>query len=275
MAQVFLTDKQRRCPWCDSVLTYLSVGTRKRADKKNCVCVVCRNEKNRGRVGYWSGKKRGPLPADARRKIGEANSKREWTKESRERLSVSASKWFASPEARLAAAERSRGVVHSESTKEKISATLRDFFARNPPGERSTSSGRVRGRAGWYRGKFHFRSLSELNYILSELEAPGVKWESAEQVKYRVFYTSTDGKRRSYYADFFLIADKVLVEIKSKWFQNDEKVKRKGRAARRHCGKVGWRYVIIGYPPLPRKELEELVDSGLVVLSAGAKYPRR
>lgn len=114
---------------------------------------------------------------------------------------------------------------------------------------------------GW-KGKYNgrcFRSLLELACVL-ELERKGIAYESGEQKKYAVPYTTRDGVQRNYYPDF--ITEDGAIETKpSSLLRANEK---KFLAAKKHFSK----FTVLTEKDLviPRlDELDKLVDSGKLV----------
>ena len=68
-----------------------------------------------------------------------------------------------------------------------------------------------RGWKGHYKCKF-FRSLMELSFIVNYLNFNNIEWETGEQQKHMIPYTSTSSVKRNYFPDF--ITKTEIIEIK-------------------------------------------------------------
>ncbi len=110
---------------------------------------------------------------------------------------------------------------------------------------RPSPNGSRNGLANWYKG-FHFRSLRELQYYISEIDNKPVLCESAQ--KFRIPYKDYNGIDRTYQPDF-LINKKILVEVKPKNLWNTLIVKSKKKAAEKFCKKIGWKYKLVDIDP--------------------------
>jgi len=112
------------------------------------------------------------------------------------------------------------------------------------------------GWCGWYKGWF-FRSLLELSYMINEIEAKGLHWESGEQHKYKIPYTDLNGDKRNYFPDF-IIDNKFVVECKPISLQTSESVKAKIKGAKKFCKKRKFEYVLLEPHKLTIEEIKEL-----------------
>lgn len=146
------------------------------------------------------------------------------------------------------------GKKHTEEAKLKVSQANK---GRIPVGSGGW------GWSGWYKG-WHFRSVGELRYVMEELDAKGLLWESAENNKYKVPY-ELGGVDKVHFADF-LVEGKKLVEVKHKRLQNHPLVLLKKEAAIEFCHKNGFVYEMVDSIPVPYVKLQQLVDSGEVKL---------
>lgn len=119
------------------------------------------------------------------------------------------------------------------------------------------------GWKGWYKGWF-FRSLRELTYMVSHIEANDLIWENAEKADLGIPYQDYKGTDRTYYADF-LIDGKRLVEVKPERLIDSPSVACKADAARSFCESRGLSYEIVDPGTLPFDEIRHLVDEGHIV----------
>lgn len=104
--------------------------------------------------------------------------------------------------------------LHAENTSKATRGKKNPMYGRPSP----INTGR--GWSGYYKD-YYFRSLLELSYIKSLLEL-GIKFESAEQDKYKVQYIF-EGTPRNYFPDFYLIDSNEVIEIKPYW-QTDREI---------------------------------------------------
>ncbi len=114
------------------------------------------------------------------------------------------------------------------------------------------------GWKGWYNGQ-HFRSLLELSYIITVLEAENMDWKSAEDeglvIKYKF-----DGKNKTYRPDF-IVDDEIIIECKPKSLQTTRLVLAKKEAAEKYCEENGMTYIMVDIPILPWEKIIELYDN--------------
>jgi hypothetical protein len=103
------------------------------------------------------------------------------------------------------------------------------------------------GWANWYKG-FHFRSLRELQFYISEIDEKGIIFESAQKKSFRIAYKNYEGMDRTYQPDF-LINGKILIEIKPKKLWNTLSVKLKKEAAEKFCKENNLEYKLVDVEP--------------------------
>jgi hypothetical protein len=131
------------------------------------------------------------------------------------------------------------------------------MYGKPPP------AGSGNGYSGWYRGLF-FRSLHELNYIVSVLERFNIQYKSAESDKYRIKYKSYDASIKTYAPDY-IISNKYLVEIKPKSLWGSKLVQLKAMAAIEFCNSNNLIYKLIDPGKMNNDKLKRLVENGDVV----------
>jgi hypothetical protein len=133
------------------------------------------------------------------------------------------------------------GKHHTKEALEKIS--FHSKGKNNPMFGKPAPNGSGNGWANWYKG-FHFRSLRELQYYISEIDEKGILFESAQKKSFRIPYTSYDGTDRSYQPDF-LIDGRILVEVKPINLWNTTLVKLKKEAAEKFCKENNLEYKLV------------------------------
>lgn len=137
------------------------------------------------------------------------------------------------------------GKVVSEKNRKKLS--LANKGKNNPMYGKPSPNGSGNGWASWYKG-MHFRSLRELQYYITEIEANRISCENGQMKKFRSEYKNYDGTDRTYHPDFF-VGGKYLVEIKPKAMWQTPLVLIKKNAAEKLCKKMGWEYKLIDIEP--------------------------
>jgi hypothetical protein len=106
---------------------------------------------------------------------------------------------------------------------------------KNPMFGKPAPQGSGNGWSGWYRN-YYFRSILELSYLKYLLDN-NIKFESGEKRDYKItYYDSFLRKKKNYFADFYLIDTKELVEIKPSTLINIIKNKDKFAAAKNNYG---------------------------------------
>jgi len=93
------------------------------------------------------------------------------------------------------------GKIVIAETRRKLSAHSKG--KNNPMYGKPSPQGAGNGWASWYKGK-HFRSLRELQYYITEIEANNISCESGQRKKFRSRYKNYDGTDRTYCPDFLL-----------------------------------------------------------------------
>ena len=130
----------------------------------------------------------------------------------------------------------------------------------NPMYNKPAPAGSGNGWKGWFNDIF-FRSLRELMYLIF-LQENNIIWENAEKNKFSVEYVDFFGKKRTYFADYF-INNSVLVEIKPFKLQKTKSVILKKEAAEKFCLERGWTYILIDIEIDPKKIHEYFVSGNI------------
>ncbi len=100
------------------------------------------------------------------------------------------------------------------------------------------------------------RKLSYMVY----LNTNNIPWSSAETKELTIEYTSYDGRKRTYRADF-LVGQK-LIEVKPEKLRNTPLVLLKAEAAKVFCSSRNLHYEIVSPIKLSSSEIKNLYDSG-------------
>lgn len=127
------------------------------------------------------------------------------------------------------------------------------------------------GWSGWYNGWF-FRSLKELSYMINVIERFNLSWTSAENNNFKIYYKDYKGNDRTYTADF-IIEGKYMVEIKPKKLWNSDVVNRKRISAKKYCEENNLIYKIRDISPLSFEELNELYSNNKIKFTE--RYEKR
>ncbi len=118
------------------------------------------------------------------------------------------------------------------------------------------------GWCGWYKGWF-FRSLRELSFMVKEIEANNLQWESGESDRHKIEYIGLDGQIRAYYPDF-IINNKIIIEVKPLALQKNKIVMLKSKFAKEFAIKNNMEYKIIDVDILDFEIIDKLVcDSSI------------
>jgi Zn-finger nucleic acid-binding protein len=156
------------------------------------------------------------------------------------------------------------GKHHSEKTrriiaeKNKISSSGEN----NPMYGKPSPNGSGNGWSGWYKGWF-FRSLRELNYMISVIERFNLEWKSAESKENKIPYTDYKGQKRNYFPDF-IINNKYVVEIKPKKLHQSDSVLRKKESAEKWCDEKGFKYKLVDSGEINFENLLKLYEEGKI-----------
>lgn len=122
-----------------------------------------------------------------------------------------------------------------------------------------------RGYFGYYKEKFHFRSLLELSYII-HLEENKISWQSGEDQDWLIEYKDEYNGDRTYWPDFLLNGNKI-VEIKPSQLHNHPDIARKNEAAIKFCNERGWNFEILD-PKTNYRKIKQEYLAGFIVFGA-------
>lgn len=274
----------RLCPQCKETIYYKNKSQINEAERKHRICVKCRNlnrvgkkhtdewkriasKRLRGNNNPMYGKRfslehLNKLSA-ASKGINNPNYGKKHSKVTKEKISKTNKGRIKTPEEikKQSAALRGRpgpnlGRKFSEESRRKMSDSHKSRFAAGKSGS---------GLGAWYKGTY-FRSLSELRYIVEEVEPCGLYWRTAETLDLTINYTDPYGFERVYHPDF-LINESMLVEIKPKYYHNNPIMLAKVLAANVFCNEKGYSYNIIDAKPLNYNKLINLYKLGDVILT--------
>lgn len=256
----------RRCPKCGNRVGYTDEKNRDHAKRDRRVCNDClgkfRMDKYKGKGNPFYGKSH---TESAKRKIAGSDRSYTQTEEFREksrRLGKLNGMFGKSMRSVLIDKYGSEeGGRRWDELKAKRSLQMagegNNMFGKPSP------VGSGGGWGGWYKG-FYFRSLRELNYILTVLEPSGEEWISAEKIP--ISYTGSRGQSRTYLADF-LVGWERLVEIKPGKLQGTSVNNLKRKAAEEYCEFQGWKFEVVDIEPVRYVDLLVLCDEKKVVLN--------
>lgn len=151
----------------------------------------------------------------------------------------------------------------SEERSKRISAhqTGKTGSAYGKPPSKSWS----RGYFGYYKEKFHFRSLLELSYIIY-LEENRINWQSGEDQDWLIEYKGEFNEDRTYWPDFLLNGNEI-VEIKPSYLHSHPDIVRKSNAAIKFCEEKGWKFEILD-PKTDYRKIKQEYLAGLIVFGA-------
>jgi hypothetical protein len=289
-----MTNLIRKCPECNRDIKYTSKQTLKSAENKNSKCKSCgiksimtdeyrkkisdrvKGENNPmygkfGELNHFYGKKHNE---ESKKKIVEGRDYSKYkSKEFREKMSVS-TKGIKNP-----MYGKSVYDIWSEKYgKEIADEKLQEYKKKqsyNTTGEKNPMYGRPapknsgNGICGWYKDWF-FRSILELSYMIFVIERFNFKWETAENSEFKVEY-NIDGVKRNYFPDFVLNG-KYVVECKPKKLWDTSINKVKFNYAEKFYRSKNMKFKVTDITRIQKKELIQLINSGLVVLTNKWKH---
>lgn len=169
-----------------------------------------------------------------------------------------------------------RGKTFEEYYGEEKAKQLKKTYSDNAKGKNNPMYGKPspqgsgNGWSGWYNN-WYFRSLRELSYMINVIEKENLKWESAEQKKYKIPYIDYNGDDRNYFADF--VIDNAIIEIKPKKLVESYQVQLKKEHAEKWCKEKKYAYMIVDdtqFDLLSSEEIQELRETNKIIF--GDKY---
>jgi len=247
----------RKCPQCNSVVSYTTAIVRDHAEKKLKLCRKCAHKGKHNHSGInnpFYGKTHSKevkerLAAVDRAYTQTDDFKKKCTKSGKSNGMYGKSvydTWLAKygkEEADRRREERSK--VQSEASmgaKNNMYGKPSPIFSGN-------------GWKGWCNGWF-FRSLRELSYVINILEVKKLAWKSAEGI--RILYIDHKGHDRTYTPDF-LVENHILVEIKPKRLKKLWDNQLKKIAAVKYCKEHGLVYKMFDVRR-NRLTIDQLID---------------
>lgn len=145
-------------------------------------------------------------------------------------------------------------------------ALIRETKSQQTKGEKNPAYGKIYNnsgrRRGFYKNKL-FRSLWEYSYM-KFLENQNISLEDVEYESIIIRYTKNNGGR-TYRPDFFIVKERRLIEIKSKWHLKNDKelIDIKKQAAEKWCKENNALYQILtedDFPILTYQQAKEDKD---------------
>lgn len=135
--------------------------------------------------------------------------------------------------------------------------------SKNPMYGKPSPQGSGNGWKGWYKNIF-FRSLRELAY-LNYLDENKISWISMESKDKGIPYYDFFGQKRNYFADFYLVQEKIIIEIKPKRLWYTPAVQQKSKAAVEHCKVNNLSFELIDPELLPYNKVDFLLKEGDII----------
>lgn len=278
---------ERRCPKCLCLLTYVNVKNRNRAEKHQQQCGSCSAKdaalrsgckeriKNRrsykGKDNPFFGKRHTEetieyLKKCVDRQYTQTDEFRKNSARTGSSNGMFGKSFYDIWVERLGKEEADRKYAEWLSVQSKNSSG-----PNNPMFGKPSPRGSGGGWGGWYKG-WYFRSLRELSYMISVIEAKNHKWRSAEVKEFDIPYINYDGISRTYRPDFIL-NEKTLVEIKPKRLMETPSNVLKKEAAIQFCSDNGLEYRVVDVKILETDMLIKLFEDGIIQFNK--KYQKR
>lgn len=253
-----MEDFKRVCPACKTILTYKNKYGRNRAEKNNKICLKCAGVKKRhkylGKSNHFFGKRH---TEDAKLSISKANKGKNLSAATQfKKGNISGGnfkKFWKDKYPTEIYLEKLKNFKEKQS--HLNSGSLNNMYGKPSP------KGSGNGWSGWYKGWF-FRSLNELSYVIQILERFNLRWETGEQIKYRISYKD-NGIKRNYFPDF-IVENKYMVECKPKRLWNSLVVLKKKMAAEAFCKKHHLKYKLVECSKLPLEKINLLVREKII-----------
>lgn len=170
--------------------------------------------------------------------------KRQYSPERNKKISIARKKFW----------ESKKGKTVEELYGEEKGKQIRQIKSAQTKGENNPAYGKIYTKIGrkrgYYKGKL-FRSLWEYSYM-KFLETNNISLDDIEYESIIIKYTKNNGGR-TYRPDFFLIKERKLIEIKSKWHLESDKelINIKKEAAENWCKNNNATYHILTEEDFP------------------------
>jgi hypothetical protein len=277
----------RKCPNCDLEISYCTIYALRNAEKKNSFCKSCgiknamteerkkilservKGEKNpmynkKGELNPFFGKTHSE---ESKKKIIEKRDFTKYkTKEFREKMSkVTSGKnnpMYGRTFYEIWVNKYGQDIADEKLKEHKKKLSIISSGENNRMFGKPSPNGSGNGWSGWYNGWF-FRSIKELTYMIKVIERFALKWETAEDKRYKITYTDYKGVKRNYFPDF-VINDTYLVEVKPKNLFKSESVLIKKEYAIKFCKQNGFKYKLRSIDNLSDEEISQLYLTGKI-----------
>ena len=211
----------RNCPKCGIVLTYKTLATYRKAEKKNTLGVCCTNHSHKH-------------SEEMKNHLREKATGYKHTKESLQKISQAScgknNPMYKKSVYDVWLYKYGKEIADQKQNALSIKRSKNSIGNKNPMFGRPSPQGSGNGWSGWYKN-IYFRSLLELSY-LKYLIDHNIAFEIAEKRKYSIKYINSYGKEKNYFADFYLIDTQELIEVKPKKLVNSPSNELKFAAAR-------------------------------------------
>jgi hypothetical protein len=260
-----MKEYKRNCPICDKELIHIHYVSFRTSLKNNKPCSKCANTERANRPDI----RRANSERQLGKRIGEDNpfygkthsdetKKLIRTKRANQIMPIGKdNKLFGKKLEEIVGTQKANQIKSNKSKKYKGSG--------NPMFGKLPAHGSGNGWSGWYNGWF-FRSILELSYMIKVIERYGMVWESGENGKYTITYTTMNGIVKNYHPDF-IINNKYMVEIKPTPLIKTIKVIEKTNAGIDYCNKNNMIYKITNIPSLTTDEFRQLIDTNKIQLT--------
>lgn len=258
------------CIECGDKITYKALSTHNSSSKRSKNFGLCSSCVKKGERNPFYNKKHTKESMDRMKNTSKKSKKRKdyykkiRTKEYRDELSKKMSgdnnpmkgSSYYDVWVKKYGKERADEMNQECSLKKALKGEKNHWFGKTPP------FGSGNGWSGWYKG-WYFRSLLELSYMVNIIEKYNIKWESAENKKYKITFNYR-GSVKNYFADF-IIGEKYMVECKPKKLWNTEIVKAKQTAAKLYCNENNLKYKLREIPKMADSHIQRIYEEGNLV----------
>lgn len=254
---------KRNCPSCDKEMIYKNKTTFKRASSMNTKCMKCNNS---GQNNPFYGKTHNDDTKNIFRENNKKNIDKYQNKDFRDKISNhtkgSKNPMYGKNFYEIWVEKYGKDIADGKMIEFKMKQSINNTGENNSMFGKPSPNGSGNGWSGWY-GKFFFKSLKELSFILM-MEKEGIDIESAERKKFRIEYIDRDGNKRNYYPDFFIREKNLIIECKPSHFFESEQVLLKKESALIFCKENGLSYKLVDPVKLTSHEIKDLYDRGLI-----------
>lgn len=266
---------ERKCPQCNKTCSYTRKGNRDQAEKKKLICGSCAQKTRIGERNSFYGHKHTQETKDKAIAWNKQNEYKFKCKAFKDKMSKKTSgknnPMYNRSCYEVWLSKYGEDEANRRSTELNQKRSKNATGSNNPMYGKPSPKGSGCGWSGWYKG-WYFRSLRELSYMINVIEPNNHQWISAERSELSIPYVDTQGRARTYRADF-LLDGLVLVEIKPQKLMTTHLNHLKMIAAERFCSERCLEYRLTDASLLDYETLLQLYKEGLVELLP--KYQRR